>query len=228
MRCLGPFRSASALFTLFLLGGAAAACDAEVVFDDDGGEATQCALYEDQSRDGAAFLVTNDTTETVYLASNNCAFEIFPTIDRDGAIVGSRGVGCGQTCEDLQTEGLFDCAAACAAPTVIAVVPGGSYPLSWSGIFVEDQPMPRACYAVDVLDTCAQRVAAPDGDYTASISVYAELPCAGDPECGACTPNEDGYCVVDGFFDVPGEARTARAAFSLPAPNVVILAASDG
>lgn len=209
------------LGSALLLTGACAllgsACNVTVTSTDD-----SCRGFEDQSRDGAAMVVRNDSDVTVYLSSQNCATSIDPTISRDGEAL-AIDLSCSLTCEELQKQSQVACTAACAAPTIIALAPGGSYPLDWSGSIYEQRTMPEACF-FDAFggNTCPQQTAAADGNYTASIEVYGELACPEGMDC-TCTPNADGYCTVPNLFDVPPNPVELSSHFTMPATETVAI-----
>jgi len=197
------------------------ACSVTVTSDDD-----SCRGFEDESREGAVMVVRNDSDVTVYLSSQNCDPSIDPTIRRDGEALATADLSCSLTCEELQTQAQVVCTAACAAPTIIALAPGGAYPLDWSGSIYEQRTMPEACF-FDTLggDTCQQETAAADGNYTASVAVYGELECPEGMDC-SCTPGADGYCTVPNLFDVPTAPVELSTHFSLPAAETVAIVVS--
>ncbi len=199
-----------------LLGSA---CNVTVTTDD----GDSCLGFEDESRDGAAMVVRNDSEVTVYLSSQNCDTSIEPSIRRDGQALSTADLSCSLTCEELQTQAQVECTAACAAPTIIALAPGGSYPLDWSGSIYVQQTMPEACF-FDAFggSGCQQKTAATDGDYTASIAVYGDIACPEGLDC-SCTPNADGYCRVEDLYDVPPAPVEVFADFSLPATDTVAI-----
>jgi len=109
---------------------------------------------------------------------------------------------CLQTCEDLQTQGIIDCANC--PPTSILLPPGQTYEVVWDGTGLADAVMPDSCWHQPGQQGpgCPQIVAAEAGTY----QIFA----MGYESCtdGSCQCDEQGVC--DG-------AGTGMEAYSDPA-----------
>ena len=168
-------------------------------------------------------VLRNDSDVTVYIASRGCATTIEPTIAQGGETLDTHARDCGLTCEELQTEPRAFCTAACAAPRIVAIEPGGAFPLEWAGTLHNQREMPEACFADSFGGTtCDQITAAAAGNYTASMEVFGEISCPEDADC-TCTPNAEGFCDVEMLFDPPQNGVAISSDFSLPESETVVL-----
>ncbi|MEZ4442914.1 MAG: hypothetical protein R3B72_27715 [Polyangiaceae bacterium] len=159
--------------------------------------------------------VRNDGPDAIYLLGTGCSATVdLELLDDAGDPLPLVAGSCTFSCEDLQETSAI-CDAACAAPPAIMIAPGGSYALSWNGIYGEEAEMPDSCYAdpQSAPDSCLQRIAAPAGNYGFSVTTATSITCA-DSTC-TCTPDASGSCLIDfGFPD--GETIPAGATFSYP------------
>ncbi|MFO0549037.1 MAG: hypothetical protein U0271_11660 [Polyangiaceae bacterium] len=128
---------------------------------------------------------------------------------------------CELTCSDL-AQSSCGCAADCAIPTVIMILPNGSYSMTWARSVFEPTSMPLACYADPdcYSDTCLE-----GKDATAalrfSVAAYPELGDCSQAICD-CDPGTVGSCVVDGATIVGGAPVSASTDWSPGDPDIVI------
>jgi hypothetical protein len=94
---------------------------------------------------------------------------------------------CLQTCEDLQTEGIIDCAAC--PPSSILLPPSGVLEVTWDGTGLRSAQMPLDCWATPYgQQSCPQIVAAAAGTYRIAATGYSAC------GHGACTCDASGAC----------------------------------
>ena len=165
---------------------------------------TICEGFDDEPLEAPRTItVTNARAEPVYLmTANDCTFNrVFVTGPAGRWPSGS----CEPSCAAM-ISGQCGCAEACAAPQLLRVEPGGSYPIDWAYVLVGDE-VPASCVDTDLcgFGECVRQVAPPDGAYTISVDVQlTPAACAepGDP-C-ACPPGED-WCLTEAFHEGPAD-----------------------
>ena len=87
---------------------------------------------------------------------------------------------CLQTCEDLQTQGIIDCAAC--PPSSVLLLPGAVLDLKWDGTGLHPAQMPLDCWADPYGQTsCPQILAAEPGTYRIASTGYSSC---GNGSCG--------------------------------------------
>ena len=157
-----------------------------------GGSTASCDAYLDEG-DGSAVTIRfqNDSGLPIYLPAScgNVQLTITPVAGDDGVSY-AYDPFCLQTCEDLQTEGMIDCAA-CEASSVL-LAPGASYDVVWAGTGLSSADMPGECWAMPGSQgICPQQVVAAAGDYRIDAVGYESC------GSGSCECDSDGLCVGD-------------------------------
>jgi len=174
-----------------------------------------CSVYEDQTGSPVTLRVVNDSATPIYLPADCGSFPIQITSANDDSVYFTEGGGpCLQSCEDLQTEEAYGCAADCAALTY--VVPAfSSLDLQWSGNGFATTDMPDACwFSTDFGAQCTQIIDAPAGQYDLEVRGFSA--CEGD-----CTCDADGVC--NGFATGAEAWTKPTATINHPNDDVVEL-----
>lgn len=207
-----------------ITGLSLAACDSTLgPFEDDGGSGGQCLGYDDTTEFAdVSVTIRNTSAEPIYISglgcTNNLDLRLYDAADN--MLSYQRGA-CHFTCEQLQQSSAV-CAADCAVPPVVMIAPGGTHELAWDGTIHQSAPMPTGCHLEPeyAAGSCDQRVVAPEGTYQFELTAHDDSWCPPDSESEcACTPDANGSCTVDTFYEITGVGRTARASLSFPSAN---------
>jgi hypothetical protein len=187
--------------------------------------AIDCGEYLDGEAEKAVeVVIENHTDDFIYFGSTGCESTPRFRLYEDGEHVDLLEGPCAWSCADLQESSGLACTADCAVPDVIAIAPGGSYAMTWSGLVGRNATMPASCYAdpESAQTTCPMLVPAPQKTFEVGALLFATVGCfAGD----CCEPNDEGHCVVSGFSASPnGEGHEVRASFVHPQADSVTIA----
>lgn len=172
-----------------------------------------CDAFVDQTDDGAPRPTTvrfvNLSATTLYLGdpTQGCYGYVPYSLERDGVAVAPRLGGCTFTCETLMS-GQCSCPAICEQSSIVRIVPGGSYELTWAGFDYLPETLPQECGAQGCAGACyVPRFAS--GLYEVTGTAYTTLEGCGEPGSCDCVPDESGSC---SFFD--GTALVSGAPLS--------------
>ncbi len=150
--------------------------------------------------DPVVVTVRNDTAATIFLGAPNSPCKT-PPVYRAEDVGGAPAVlslgACELSCGQLQSVGCA-CAADCAIPEVIVVLPGGTYTTEWPRKVFQPVAMPSSCYA----DASCAEESCP-GEFVADtlLRFYVDAyPAAGctEPDCG-CPPSLENWCSTSGM-----------------------------
>ncbi|MBW2529083.1 MAG: hypothetical protein JRI23_33205 [Deltaproteobacteria bacterium] len=157
-----------------------------------------CSPYLDEEPAGQVTVrFVNQSGLPIYLPAmcGNPIFELRPFNGDDG-IDYAFDPFCLQTCEDLQTSGIIDCAMC--EPSSILLPAGQSYDVVWDGTGLEPNLMPDACWAMpgEYGGNCPKIVRAASQAYRIMAKGYetcgdGDFPCACD-NTGYCTGDATG------------------------------------
>ena len=156
----------------------------------------QCAAFADEQ--GSAQVTVrfrNDSPMPIYLPGN-CDFVqygIRPSSGDDGVAYGY-DPSCLQTCEGLQTEPAYACAADACAPTSWHLPPGGTHDVTWAGTGLRQENMPAACYyeGESFGGSCSRVIAAEPNTYRVEINGF--MSCESFTESPECECDASGQC----------------------------------
>ncbi len=183
-----------------------------------GGSGDVCGDYlNDTELVGTTIVIRNDRDVDILLGGPTlCQPESFKIESQanDGQWSGPH---CALTCEDA-INGACGCTADCPGAPLIRVIPGGSYTAEWAGMLLVPTDLPAACSSQECGTSCSIGRAAATGTYDFTVVLVTDSNCDG----GGCTcePNLDGWCMVAGWPDTPGETFTVAA--DLPADLVTV------
>jgi hypothetical protein len=215
-------RIGSAAVLLWVIG-----CGSSVQLDDDGdggsgnsggtggtgGIAGKCDAFRD-APDGDAVTIRfrNESGLNVYIPGtcDDVALNLDPVAGPLERPAYWFDRSCLQTCEDLQSEGRFECDAC--APSVFLIPPGGTIETRWTGTGLAPSAMPAECFEYpEEASSCSAISAAPSGDYAVSATGFDSCPgCECDGENGRCFGNASGL-----------QAFSDSKVFSYPSANMI-------
>lgn len=196
--------------------------------DDGGTGSDDCEGYdnEDGEPSETTVLVTNTGDETVFLGGLwSCDFarmSVVPAAATDDTHWPTRK--CEFFCQEVIGQGGMGCDDSCPMPTIIKLDPGGVWSHVWTGAMHYPAEPPDHCCLEGECYECYVRRPAPNGDeYMATVNVFAEVDCFGDPTECDCVANDEGWCELEGYAEAfPEEGESASVTFEYPASEVTL------
>jgi len=193
---------------------------------DVGGTGDECEGFDDEDGEASETVIRIENTgdEPLFLGGLwSCDFARMLVVPTDAA----NGVHwpllkCEFSCEDVLAPGGMGCDSSCPIANVIRIEPGGAFEDPWPGDMHDPAEPPAQCCSEDEGGcACFVRRPAPEGEYEATVNVFTEVSCAvGDCDC---TPNDDGWCEIEGFAEtIPEDGQLASVTFDYPTDDAVL------